>query len=165
MAEALAVVGIVANIVQLVGFSSKILHRLNEFQASLGETPRSFCVVKAELPLLQHTLEQTREAVNAGLIRAETKTALLPAVEGCQEQIKLLDSILEKTLPTSDDSWWKKGRKAILSLHHDAKVESITKELHWDTDILLRRRLIDIATFDRYCFLSYRCYSLLIPSY
>jgi hypothetical protein len=138
MAEALAVVGIVANIVQLVGFSSKILHRLNEFQASLGETPRSFCVVKSELPLLQHTLEQTREAINAGLIRAETKPALLPAVEGCQEQIKLLDSILEKTLPTSDDSWGKKGRKAILSLHHDAKVESITKIL---------RSYIGILTF------------------
>jgi hypothetical protein len=40
MAEALAVVGVVASIVQLVDFGSEVFHRLNDFQSSLGEIPK-----------------------------------------------------------------------------------------------------------------------------
>jgi hypothetical protein len=63
MAEAIAVIGLVASIVQLVDFSSRVLHRLEEFQAGLGEIPMSFRHIKAELPVLQDTLQQTREAI------------------------------------------------------------------------------------------------------
>src|SRR5271156_5016346 len=127
MAEALAVVGIVANIVQLVDFGSKILHRLTEFQSSVEDVPESFRHIKAKLPLLLHTLQQTKEAIEAGSIRDDTKKALLPAIEGCWEQIKSLDVVLLKTLPASGDSWTKRSRKAIwMSLRYDSKVEKIT---------------------------------------
>jgi hypothetical protein len=129
MAEALAVVGIIANIVQLVDFSSKVLGRLDEFQSSLGEIPKSFRHIKAELPVLQITLQQTKDAIDAGSIRDETETALRPAIEGCMEQIRALDALLIKTLPTSIDSRLRRGTKALWSLHQDAKVESITKIL------------------------------------
>jgi hypothetical protein len=129
MAEALAVIGVVASIVQLVDFSSKVLVRLDEFQSSLGEIPKSFRHIKAELPVLQDTLKQTKDAVDAGFVRDETKTALTPAIEGCMEQIRSLDAILTKTLPTSNDSRLRRGTKAIWSLHQDAKVESIMKVL------------------------------------
>ena len=49
MAEGLAVVGVVTNIIQLVEFGSKVLLRLNEFQSSLGDIPETFRHVKAEL--------------------------------------------------------------------------------------------------------------------
>ena len=129
MAEAIAVIGVVASIVQLVDFSSRVLHRFEEFQSSLGEIPKSFRNIKAELPVLQDTLQQTREAINAGLVRDETKKALIPAIEGCTEQIGLLDPILANTLPTPTDSRLRRGTKAILSLHQEAKIESITKIL------------------------------------
>jgi hypothetical protein len=57
MAEAFAVVGVVSNIVQLVDFGAKVLHRLNNFQYSLGNIPKSFRHIKAELPILLDTLE------------------------------------------------------------------------------------------------------------
>src|ERR1700712_2367622 len=104
MAEALAVVGVVASIVQLVDFSSKVLVRLDEFQSSLGEIPKSFRHIKAELPVLRDTLQQTKDAIDAGFVRDETKIALTPAIEGCMEQIRSLDGILTKTLPTANDS-------------------------------------------------------------
>ena len=127
MAEALVVVGIVANIVQLVDFGSKILHRLTEFQSSVENVPESFRHIKAKLPLLLHTLQQTKEAIEAGSIRDDTKKVLLPAIEGCWEQIKSLDEVLLKTLPKSGDSWTKRSRKAIwMSLRYDSKVEKIT---------------------------------------
>ena len=114
MAEALAVVGIVANIAQLVDFGSKILHRLAEFQSSVENVPESFRHIKAKLPLLLHTLQQTKEAIEAGSIRDDTTKVLLPAIEGCWEQIKLLDEVLLKTLPTSGDSWTKRSQESDL---------------------------------------------------
>ncbi|KAH0556857.1 hypothetical protein GP486_005356, partial [Trichoglossum hirsutum] len=127
MAEALAIVSITANIVQLVDFGSKILYRLNEFQSSVEDVPESFRHIKAELPVLLDTLKQTREAIEAGSVRDDTKKALLPAIEGCRVQIRSLDDMLLKTLPTSDDSWAKRSWKAIwMSLRYDSKVEKIT---------------------------------------
>ena len=127
MAEALAIVGIAANIVQLVDFGSKILHRLNEFQSSAGDVPTSFRHIKAELPVLLDTLQQTKEAIEACSVRYETKKALLPAIEGCRFQIRSLDDVLMKALPTSGDSWTKRSRKAIwMSLRYESKVEKIT---------------------------------------
>jgi hypothetical protein len=46
------------------------------------------------------------------------------------EQIESLHIILAEMLPTQDDSRLKRGKKEILSLRQDSKVESITKILH-----------------------------------
>lgn len=129
MAEALAVVGIVASIVQLVDFSNRIVDRLNEFHSVAKEIPKSFRQIKNELPLLGTTLQQIKEAIDADLVADGSRTALLPVVAGCQEQVAQLDAILAKTLPEVTDSWQKRGKKALVSLQHDAKVESITKIL------------------------------------
>jgi hypothetical protein len=130
MAEALAAISIVANIIQLVDFSSKLLRRLDEFRSSLGEVPKSFQHFSAELPVLTATLQQIKEANEAGLVRDETEKPLNSAIEGCKEQIRLLDSLLAKVLPTVTDSRLRRGTKAVLSLNQEAKVESITKILH-----------------------------------
>lgn len=130
MAEALAVISIVSNIIQLVDFSSKLLRRLDEFRSSLGEVPKSFQHFSAELPVLTATLQQIREANEAGLVRDEAEKPLNSAIEGCKEQIRLLDSLLAKILPTVTDSRLRRGTKAVLSLNQEAKVESITKILH-----------------------------------
>ena len=57
MAEALAMVGLVAAIVQFIGFGSKTVKRLDEFQSSIDDVPRSFRDIKNELPLLLDTLK------------------------------------------------------------------------------------------------------------
>jgi N-terminal domain on NACHT_NTPase and P-loop NTPases len=127
MAEALAVIGIIASIVQLVDFGSKILSRLNEFQSTAGEIPQSFCNIKSELPVLLDSLRHTKEAIEAGSIGDETKKALLLAIEGCRVQIKALDDVLLKVLPTLGDSWRKKCRKAVSVLYYEGKVEKIAR--------------------------------------
>ncbi|KAF1999768.1 hypothetical protein P154DRAFT_523078 [Amniculicola lignicola CBS 123094] len=136
MAEALAVVAVVASIVQLVDFSNRVVRRLDEFHSIAGEIPKSFCQVKTELPLLGTTLQQLKEAIDADLVTDGSKTALLPVIAGCQEQVAQLDAILAKRLPGITDSWRKRGKKALVSLHHDAKVESITKILQNHIGIL-----------------------------
>ncbi|KAF2190167.1 TPR-like protein [Zopfia rhizophila CBS 207.26] len=126
MAEAFAVVGIVANIIQLVDFGSRVLARFEEYQSKLGDIPGAFRHIRAELPALLDALQQTKAAIDTGSIKDETKKALLPVVEGCRLQIKLLDDVIVKALPTLDDSWAKRSRKALGSLWHDGKVEKIT---------------------------------------
>jgi hypothetical protein len=136
MAEALAVVAVFASIVQLVDFSNRVVRRLDEFHSTAGEIPKSFRQVKTELPLLRTTLQQIKEAIDAKLVADGSKTALLPVVAGCQEQVAQLDAILAKTLPEIIDSWRKRGKKALASLYHDAKVESITNILRNHIGIL-----------------------------
>lgn len=129
MAEAFAAVGIAASIVQLVDFGSKILRRLSEFQSALEEVPSTFRHLKAELPLLLDTLQQTKGEIDTDSIREETRIALLPVIEGCRVEIESLDALLTKTLPTPSDSWKTKSKKAIFSLAQDAKVEKITSAI------------------------------------
>ena len=126
MAEAFATIGIVASILQLVDFGSRVLKRLNDYQSKLGEIPEAFRHIKAELPVLLDALRRTQAAIDAGSVQDESKQALLPAIEGCGKQIKLLDDLIAKALPTTDDSWVRKSRKAVRSLLYDGKVEKIT---------------------------------------
>jgi N-terminal domain on NACHT_NTPase and P-loop NTPases len=131
------------------------LHRLDEFQPSLVEIPKSFRHIKAELPVLRDTLQQTREAIDAGSVTDKTKTALIPAIQGCMEQIESLHIILAEMLPTQDDSRLERGKKEILSLRQDSKVESITKILHGyigTLTFLLHSYIIGITTYDKYNF-------------
>ncbi|ELR05748.1 hypothetical protein GMDG_07590 [Pseudogymnoascus destructans 20631-21] len=129
MADPLTVVGIVANLVGLVEFSTKVLARLNDFQSTLGEIPKAFRHIKAELPVLQETLKQTIDKIDHGAIKDSTKAALLPAVQGCKMQIEALDDLLAETLPVASDSRLKKTTKALWSIKQDSKVESIMKTL------------------------------------
>lgn len=130
MAEAIAALGLAASILQLIDFSAKVVGRLNEFQSSLREVPKSFRQISNTLPLLCDTLEQIRHAVEADSFREQTKTALLLVVEGCRSQITELDAMLAKSLPTPQDSQLKRGFKAVSSIGHDGKVERISKDLH-----------------------------------
>ncbi|KFY49012.1 hypothetical protein V495_00825 [Pseudogymnoascus sp. VKM F-4514 (FW-929)] len=123
------IVGIVANIVQLVDFSTTVLARLNDFQSTLGEIPKAFRHIKAELPVLQETLKQTKGKIDDGAVEDSTRAALLPAVQGCKIQIEALDGLLAEVLPVAGDSRFKKTTKALWSITQDSKAESITKAL------------------------------------
>jgi len=90
MAEVLAVVGIAANIGSLVDFGIRVLERLEQYQSTLAEIPEAFRHIKAELPVLLDALRQTKAAIDTGTGQDESGKALLPAVEGCSNQIKTL---------------------------------------------------------------------------
>lgn len=125
MAEALAAVGIVANMVQLVDFSSRVLKRLEDYQSQLEDIPEAFRHISAGLPVLLDALRQTQSAIDAGRMQDGSEKALRPAIEGCRVQIRLLDDIIAKALPASSDSRIRRGGKALKSLRYDAKAERI----------------------------------------
>jgi hypothetical protein len=129
MAEAFAVVGIVASIVQLVDFSTKVINRLEEFQSTTGEIPKSFRHIKNELPVLSTALQNISRVIESGSIDTATRDALHPVINGCREQITQLNIILAKTLPKTNDKWLTKSKKAVVSLGQEDKVEKMTKVL------------------------------------
>jgi hypothetical protein len=148
MGEALAVVGVVASIVQLVDFSSKVLHRLNDFRSSREELPKIFESVKAELPILLETLNQTKDAVEKGSVKEESKKALLLVVKGCQTQITILDNLISNSLPQEEDSWRKRTGKTILCLRQDSKVNKITATLRTHIQSLTNYRVAALSTLE-----------------
>jgi hypothetical protein len=129
MAEALAIVSVVASIVQLVDFSTRVVSRLDEFYSVTKEVPKSFRHIKTELPLLATTLAQLKGAISTTSVADKSTKALVSVIAECNEQVTQLDAILEKTLPEANDSLRIKSKKAIVSVHYDSKVEGITKTL------------------------------------
>jgi hypothetical protein len=138
MAEAFAIVSVIASIVQLVDFSTRVVSRLDEFYSVAKEVPKSFRHIKTELPLLATTLAQLKDAIDTTSVTDGSKKALVSVIAGCNEQVAQLEVILEKTLPEANDSLLMKSKKAIVSLRDDSRVESITKTL---------RNYVGILTF------------------
>jgi hypothetical protein len=136
MAEALAGLSIAANIIQLFDFGSKVLKRLEEYQSQLGDIPEAFRHVKVELRVLVDALNRTKEACDAGFVPYESTRAILPAIEECTDQIKLLEDIIARALPFANDSWLRRAWKALRSLQYDAKLKKTTEVVHGYIQVL-----------------------------
>lgn len=84
---------------------------MHEFKDSVSDVPKVFRDIKIELPLLLDTLQRTKEQAELGKITDETQSALLPVVDGCSDQVRLLEEMLSKALASSEDSSWQRRRK------------------------------------------------------
>ena len=89
MAEALAVIGIISSILQLVQFADTAIERVNEFRHSVKEIPTAFRDISITLPLLVSDLKRTKGAAEANKLAADEKVAILAVIEGCSDQIKV----------------------------------------------------------------------------
>jgi hypothetical protein len=123
MAEAIAAVSLVANIIQLVQFGELVLGRLNDYQSRVGELPEAFKHINNELPALLYKLRETKTAANSGAFTDEKEKASMAVVHACTEQILDLEELLIKALPKIGDSGTKRRFKAVKSLGYDSKVE------------------------------------------
>lgn len=112
MAEAMATISLVSNITQFITLGSLVVKRVNEFRNSVNDFPKVFRDIKTELPLLLDTLQRTKEQAELGKVTDDTQRALLPVVNGCSDQVKLLNEMMNKVLASSKDSSWQRSRKA-----------------------------------------------------
>lgn len=115
MAEGLAVIGLVSAIVQLVDFSTKVVNRLDDFAASIGEVPRTFRHIKTELPLIADSLRRIQDQAKASSVDAVTITATSEVIADCKRDIGQLESILDQIVPATGASSWDRKKKALLS--------------------------------------------------
>ena len=129
MAEAIAVISFVSAIAGLIDTSSNVVKRLNDFHSKVHDIPQTFQHVKTILPITISGLDQIRSKAQAGTLDSETQKALVPAVDGCGNQVRRLEEILGKVLPVKEDSSWDKMRKALRSLSKDKEVQDLLKDL------------------------------------
>jgi hypothetical protein len=130
MAEPLLALGIVASIIQLIDFSSKVIRRLDEFKVDGRKIPRTLQNLKTKFALLRKALQQVKNSIDAGFVGDDNEATLSSAVRGCQELIQEVDDIITKILPSSDDSKQTRVKKVLASFHQEAKIRSINKTLN-----------------------------------
>ena len=87
MAEALAIVGLVAAIVQFVDASTKVIGRIDTFLTKSNEVPVVFRDIRSQLPLLLGDLERTKTQAEQHELALDTQTAVLAVVRGCHKHI------------------------------------------------------------------------------
>jgi hypothetical protein len=129
MAEVITVVAVVSSIVQLVDFTSKVVARLNDIQLGTKDIPKSLQHLKTELPILFYTLQQLHDAIKADRFPPKCASALQPAIDGCNQSVQEIESILSKTLPEQSDGRTKNSIKSVGSVWHEGKIERITATL------------------------------------
>ncbi len=145
MAEAIAAVSLVSAITQLVEFGSKIIARLNEARSSAGDLPKCYRDIQTELPLLVDILKRTEGQIGSDHLNESTRQALVPVIEGCSTQVKILEGILSKGLSLADDTWQKRGTKAFLSVYQEKKMEHLVTKLHGYIQILTYHEVTKFA--------------------
>ena len=87
--EAVATVGLVAAIVQLVDFTTKVVVRLEDFCSKSQEAPAAFRDIRVQLPLLANDLRRTKEQIEARELSQESQKSVLAVVETCQAHVKV----------------------------------------------------------------------------
>ena len=145
-AEALAVIGIVANIIQLVDFSGKVISRIKEYSGDVHKVPKAFRETQTVLPLIANALQKIQEQVSRDQVPEEECKARQPVLKGCEAKLAELNAIFENALPENGTSMTRRGWMALLSLGKDRKVEKISKALERDLQILTNYHVISAPT-------------------
>jgi len=129
MAEALAVIAIIANFVALVDMGNKVVTRLHEYGDTSRRLPKVFQGIVVDLPLVLDTVNRSVAQARSGTVSPATLEKLQPIVDRCKSLIEDLDVILSKLLPNKDDSLWRRGKKTVWSLAQEKDVKDIALEI------------------------------------
>ena len=116
MAESLAVIGIVANIAQLVEIGCRVSKRIKEFQSVTKDVPVAFKEISIQLPLIIETCERVSKE-NCPVDTA----SFFEVIKGCSEHVEALDKLITKVLPSDQDSSVTRTWKAIGSIRLEKK--------------------------------------------
>ncbi len=86
MAEAAAIVGLVASIASLIELSTKVVSRLHDFTSKTSDVPESFRSLSIRLPLLTATLQRVQTQAEAGHLPEDVANALKAVVDNTSKQ-------------------------------------------------------------------------------
>ncbi|KAF3926577.1 hypothetical protein AA313_de0204568 [Arthrobotrys entomopaga] len=101
-----------SSIIGFLGISNNILASLYT-SSTMKATPNVLKDIAVQLPVLADSIEKIAADCRERLITEEDQTKLLPVVAGCLEQIIFLDKLIQRMLPTPEDSWWRRFKKSV----------------------------------------------------
>ncbi|KAL9100662.1 MAG: hypothetical protein Q9163_003989 [Psora crenata] len=128
-AEALAVVGVIANIVALLDYSKRCVTRINDFSDRTKGLPRNFRDIEVMLPIIADTLSKIKKSVDAHQLSEGEEQILRPSIIECHSRVKELKEILERIVPKEKAGKAERMWKGFSSIWKDKDVEEIVKAL------------------------------------
>ncbi len=150
MAEALAIVGLVASIASLVDLSAKVVSRLHDFTSKFSEVPESFRSLSTRLPLLTATLRHIQSQAEAGRISDDVTKILEEVINDTSKQVSEIQILLFKVLPSDDASKLKRALKALKSLAKEDKIQRALEKIDRNNDtLILHQTTRHVDTGDR----------------
>ena len=144
--EVFAVLGIIANVVAVVDFSSKAIDRVKESLEDTRQFSKAFQSLQSLLPLMSETLRKTEQHAKAEGLEETKCKALHTVVLDFKMKLEDLNGILQKMVPAERASKWRRGIKAISSLEYDNKVEEIVKSLESNMSLLIHYHVATAPT-------------------
>ena len=150
MAEAAAIVGLVASIASLVDLSGKVLSRLHEFNSKSSEVPESFLSLSTRLPLLTATLQHIQSQAEDSRLSDNVLKALQAVVDDTVKQVSSIHISLSKVLPSDGASKLERALKALKSLAKEDKIQQALEKIYRNNEILvLHQTTRHVDTSDR----------------
>ncbi|KAK0516318.1 hypothetical protein JMJ35_000921 [Cladonia borealis] len=150
MAEAAAVIGLVASIATLVELTAKVVSRLHEFSSKSSEVPESFRSLSTRLPLLMVTLQHIQSQAKDGRFPDDVTKTLEAVVDDTSRQVSDIQISLSKVLPSDGASKFERALKALKSLAKEDKVQRALEKIYGNNDILvLHQTTRHVDTGDR----------------
>ena len=150
MAEAAAIIGLVASIASLIDLSAKVVSRLHEFTSKSTDVPESFRSLCVRLPLLTATLQHIQSQAEASCVPDNITTALKAVVDNTSKQVSTIQICLSKVLPSDSASRLERALKALKSLAKEDQVQQALEKIHKNNDIvILYQTTRHVGTGDR----------------
>ncbi|KAK5052000.1 hypothetical protein LTR84_002804 [Exophiala bonariae] len=136
MAEAVAVIGLLSSIIQLVDFSSNLLDRLHDFVTTTKEVPDVFRNICVQLPLTTATLQRLSRRISENGLSSDEQKALQAIVDRTMELIHNINEVLSKTIPSKTSSSFEKRVLALQSLRYDKRIQTASAQLLQNVNLL-----------------------------
>ena len=134
----MAAIGLASAVVQFIDFGSKVVRQLRQLEQEVSDQPKVFRGVRTRLPLMLDLVKKIQLQMEAGLIDRATQEHMLPIMLSCEQQAQRLDETMQKALPSTGDSSWRRGKKALLGVLQDPDIEKIDLGLKQNFDLLLQ---------------------------
>ena len=139
MAEAIAAVGFAGALVQLTEFSYEILKRMVQIRSRIGPAyAKPFREIENQLPLLLSIVERIRPQITARNVSEADEIALKKTIDGCHDQARRLDALLDDVFPARDAPRLVQLWKAMTSVRKERRFLLIEQALeHYKSTLTL----------------------------
>jgi DNA-binding protein H-NS len=133
MAELLAAgagLGIASSLITFAEVGWKVVRRIKEYNDRTDDVPEVLKHINAQLPVLLNKVAEIQRQIDGKsqqCIRSES--ALAVAVTSCEEQIKRLDVLTGKMLPSGSDSKTRRAKKVVYSIYYEKELNKTWAEM------------------------------------
>ena len=136
MLDPITIVSLVATIGTLIDYSNKLVSRIIEYQGSVEFCPQPFNGLRVKIRLILKTLKHISDDARNGQVDDETRGELKEVIESCCDEIKILNEMMDKIKPSSEDSVRKRTKKALQSIPYEKEIYKHDRQLEKNLAVL-----------------------------